>query len=140
MQCPSSRILFYLEYLLFFLHIKLLLWFNIFLHLLVLCWIFSYCVISHLRSFMRNYVDISSIIPHFCNIDHSEFFYFSCPGSSPIVLDNLLCHGRMRESTYMSRVELDILLHSFLFVDSYDIPLVLCLFQSLLYLLLHLYS
>jgi hypothetical protein len=40
----------------------------------------------------------------------------------------------MRDNTYMSQVEVDILLHSVLVVDSCGIPLVLCLF-----LFLHLY-
>jgi hypothetical protein len=46
----------------------------------------------------------------------------------------------MRDNTYMSQVEVDILLHSVLVVDSCGIPLVLCLFQILLFLFLHLCS
>jgi hypothetical protein len=49
-----------------------------------------------------------------------------------------MCHCQMHYSTYMSQVEVDILLHSVLVVNNYGIPLVLCLFQSLLYLFLHL--
>jgi hypothetical protein len=45
----------------------------------------------------------------------------------------------MRDNTYMLHVEVDILLHSVLVVDSYGIPPFLYLFQSLLYLVLHLY-
>jgi hypothetical protein len=52
--------------------------------------------------------------------------------------DSLLCHDMMHNSTYMSQVEVDIILHSVLVVDSYGIPLVLYLFQSLLSLVLHL--
>jgi hypothetical protein len=54
------------------------------------------------------------------------------------VSDSLLCHGLMRDNTYRSRVEVDILLHSVLVVDRYGIPSVLCLFQSFIYLVLHL--
>ena len=46
----------------------------------------------------------------------------------------------MRDITYKSLVEVDILLHSFLVVDSCDIPLVLYLFQSLFLLVLCLCS
>jgi hypothetical protein len=46
--------------------IKLLLWFNILLQPLMLCWILSYCVSSCLSSSSCDYVDVSSIIPVFC--------------------------------------------------------------------------
>jgi hypothetical protein len=46
----------------------------------------------------------------------------------------------MRDNTYKSLVEVDILLHSVLVFYSCDIPLVLYLFQSLLLLILHLCS
>ena len=46
----------------------------------------------------------------------------------------------MRDNTYKSLVQVDILLHSVQVVGSCGIPLVLYLFQSLLYLVLHLCS
>jgi hypothetical protein len=46
----------------------------------------------------------------------------------------------MQNNAYMSQVEVDILLHSVLFYDICGIPLVLCLFQLLLFLFLHLCS
>jgi hypothetical protein len=46
----------------------------------------------------------------------------------------------MHENTYMSQVEVDILFHSVLVVEIYGIPPVFYLFQSLLYLVLHLCS
>jgi hypothetical protein len=51
-----------------------------------------------------------------------------------------MCHDMMRDNTYMSQVEVDILLHSVMVVDSYGIPSVLCFFQRILYLILHLCS
>ena len=54
--------------------------------------------------------------------------------------DSLLCHYLMHDNTYMSQVEVDILLHSVPVANSYGIPSVLFLFQSLLYLILHLCS
>jgi hypothetical protein len=46
----------------------------------------------------------------------------------------------MHDNTYTLQVEVDILLLSVLVVDSCGIPLVLCLFQSLLFHFLHLCS
>jgi hypothetical protein len=71
--------------------------------------------------------------------EHFDCFYFSSLISSLIVLDILPCHDLMRDNTYKSLVEVDILLRSVLVVDNCDIPLVLYLFQSLLFLFLHLY-
>jgi hypothetical protein len=53
--------------------------------------------------------------------------------------DSLLCHGLLRDNTYMSWVEVDIPLHSVLVVGSCGTLMYLCLFQILLYLILHLY-
>jgi hypothetical protein len=56
------------------------------------------------------------------------------------MLDILLCHDLMRDNTYRLLVEVEILLHSVMVVDNCDIPLVLYLFQSLLFIYLHLCS
>jgi hypothetical protein len=39
-------------------------WLCMLLNPLVLCWVLSYCISSFLSSYVCNYVDISSIIPH----------------------------------------------------------------------------
>jgi hypothetical protein len=57
---------FLLECFIFFSWIKLLLWFNILLHPLVLRWVLSYYFNSCLSSSSHDYIDVSSIIPHFC--------------------------------------------------------------------------
>jgi hypothetical protein len=54
------------------------------------------------------------------------------------MLDNPLCHCLLRNNTFMSQVEVDIILHNVLHVGSYDILLDIFLFQILLYLILHL--
>jgi hypothetical protein len=72
--------------------------------------------------------------------EHSDCFDSSSPRSSLIVSDILLCHDLMCDNTYRSLVEVEILLNSVLVVENCGIPLVLCLFQSLLFLFIHLYS
>jgi hypothetical protein len=52
--------------------------------------------------------------------------------------DNPLFHGLLRDNTYMSEVEVEIPLHNVLVVGSCGTLLDLCLFQILLYLILHL--
>jgi hypothetical protein len=54
------------------------------------------------------------------------------------MLDNPVYHGLLHDNTCMSQVEVDILLDNVMVIRSYDILLDLCLFQILLYLVLHL--
>jgi hypothetical protein len=54
------------------------------------------------------------------------------------MLDSPLYHDMLRDNTCMSQVEVDIPLHSFLDVGGCGTLLDLCIFQILLYLVLHL--
>jgi hypothetical protein len=72
--------------------------------------------------------------------ENSDCFDFSSHGYSLIVSDIILCHDLMHDNTHTSWVEVEIILHNVLLVDSCGIPLVLCIFQSLLSLFLHLCS
>jgi hypothetical protein len=72
------------------------------------------------------------------SIAHFGCFGSFFPGSFPRVLGNILCHGILRDSIYMSLVEVDTPLRNVLVVGSCGTLLVLFLIQILLYLVLHL--
>jgi hypothetical protein len=73
-------------------------------------------------------------------IQHFDCFDFSSLGYFLIASVILPCHDSMHENTYRSLVEVEFLLHSVPVDDNCDIPLVLYLFQSLLFLFICLYS
>jgi hypothetical protein len=124
----------------FFLCIKLFMWLSILLNPLVFHWILFCCISSYLGSSSCDYIDVSPIIPGFCRdpLDNLIVLVTFFVGYFPRVLDNVLCHGLLRESTYMLQLEVDNPLHNFLVVGNFGALLVLFFIQILLYRILHL--
>jgi hypothetical protein len=115
-------------------------WLSILLDPLVLIWILFCCINSHLGASSSDYIDVFPIILGFYRnpLDILVVLVPFFTGSFPRVLGNILCHGLLHDSTYMSLVEVDNPLHNFLVFGSCGTLQVLFLIQILLFLVLHL--